>query len=383
MSITLQCSAGALVVLGGSYLRMPARAAWTATVRCASKVAPVAGERTQLVVTGEGTDAAPAPSQTFSGTVVRQRLVPGTEELFVSLVGGAGGLATFLGPSEHVAGATAVPLGVIVANILKAAGEVAGAGVLAGLNTWSVQRWNRMGGTSARDALDQLFGDVSSVSGQTLGWRILADGTFWGGLETWPAGGAADFLADNGDDGTIVYGPNGAPLFPGTTIDGSRSVEVLYTLEPPKLRAEVRRAVPGDPPYVANGLELFRGTYAGAVEVQNADGTLDVVCDDARAGELRRVPFRLGIPGATVSGIPRGTRVRVAFENGSPRGAYAAELDQDSTATHALALVGDGCSSLLLSPGSQTLSVVPFGTPLSVPIYVTGPGHKYAKGVSG
>jgi hypothetical protein len=387
VSVTLQCSAGALAVLGDSYIRIPARAAWEATLRCAAKVAPAVGEAVQLLVTGEGTSTAKAPSQTFSGTVVRRKLIPGTEELYVALVAGAGKLTTFLGPSEHVAGVTAVPLGIVIADILQAAGERPGAGVIASLDTFHVQRWNRLGGTTARDALDQAIGDVAAVTGQELGWRMLADGTFWAGVEAWPVGGAADFIEDTGDDGTLVYGPNGAPLFPGTTIDGQRAVEVTYSLEPPKLRAFVRHAIPDDPPYVARGLELYRQAYAASVETQNADGSLDVVCDDPRAGELRFVPFRLGIPGAQVSGIPRGTRVRVAFETGSPRGAIALELDQDPTATEAFALIGDSCGYLsatcAATPGPVTfiLSPTPTGSPGEVQVVLKGPGHKYLKGV--
>lgn len=389
MSVTLQCSAGALAVLGDSYLRLGLRGAWTSTVVCASKVAPATGEAVQLIVTGEGNDVAPAPSKTFSGTVLRQHLIPGTEEVHASIVAGAGKLSTFLNPADLVPGSTAVPLERVVTDIMKACGETLAAGVATALNAYNVQRWHRMGGTTARDALDQLVGDMTNVTGLQFGWRSFFDGTIWVGVETWPAGGAAEFVADNGDDGTLVYGPNGAPLFPGTVIDGQQAVEILYTLAPPKLRAEVRHPVPGDPVYVANGLELYRQLYAGNVEVQNADGTLDVVCDDARVGQLRSVPIRLGIPGAKVSGIPRLTRIRVGFENGSPRAPFASLIDLDPTATQAIALVGDGVSAgtLTVAGAGVTLQWTPPGgspgaasTSVSLTgLTVSGPGSTRVK----
>jgi hypothetical protein len=388
VSVTLRTpSAGDLAILGGSYLRLVSRGAWSATLTAAAKVKPEEGEPALLIVTGEGTAGAPAPSTTFSGTVRRSHLVPGREELVVSLVAGAGKLATVLGPDDQVGMVTALPVGLVAAAIVRAAGEVLAPGVEQALDAFSVPRWHRMGGTSGRDSLDQFLADVATATGQELGWRFLPDGTIWAGLEAWAPGGSADFVDDDGDDGTIIYAPNGAPLLPGTTIGGARAVEVLYTLDPPKLRARVRAAVAGDPPFVARGLELYRAAYGADVEVQNADGTLDVNVDDARVGGLRSVPIRLGLPGASVTGIPKGARVRIAFDRGSPRGAFACLPDQDPAATIPLALVGQvqGYLTATAPPGGGpcTLAISPVQVPNSVPLTNAGPGHKYARGMSG
>jgi hypothetical protein len=389
MTVVLHtATVGDLAVLGDSYLRLTSRGAWAATCVAATKKPPVVGEPALLTITGEAAAGQTPPSQSFVGVVRRFHVHPGRDELVVSLIGGAGGLATILGPADQIAGTTSLPAGLALRSITDAAGERLAAGVEQAFDTFNMPRWTRLGGTTAHDALDQLTGDIATVTGLEVGWRILPDGTLWAGVEAWAPGGAADFIDDDGDDGTLIYAPNGAPLLPGFTIDTFHVVEVLYLLNPPQLRARVRHAVPGDPPFVARGLELFRASYAASVVVQNVDGTLDVRCDDARVGELRSVPFRLGIPGASVTGIPADTRVRVAFENGSPRGAYACEMDQDATATHALALVGDGCgylsATVAAAPGPVTfiLSPTPTGAPGEVQITVKGPGHKFVRGLS-
>jgi hypothetical protein len=86
---------------------------------------------------------------------------------------------------------------------------------------------------------------------------------------------------------------------------------------------------------------VYRETHGALVLFQHADdGTIDVVCDDPRIGDLTRVPFRAGLPGALVE-LRDGDRVRVAFEEGDPERFYAMAPDQDATATQAVARVGD------------------------------------------
>ena len=54
--------------------------------------------------------------------------------------------------------------------------------------------------------------------------------------------------------------------------------------------------------------------YPGTVKAQHADGSMDVALDDPRFGPgPMHVPYRAGIPGATVT-VPVGARVCVGFE---------------------------------------------------------------------
>ncbi|HEY8924521.1 MAG TPA: hypothetical protein VIU64_09075, partial [Polyangia bacterium] len=192
-------------------------------------------------------------------------------------------------------------------------------------------------------------------------------------------------------DAVVLYAPNGAPLLPGQTVTSSgpagtiatRAVEVFYTLVPPQLRARVRTVMPGDPQRRPD-LSLYRTSWGATVVADNGDGTLDVTCDDARMGDLRSVPLRLGIPGCKVS-VPSGARVRVAFENGSPRGAYALAPDQDPAASIPLALVGQSIGYLTgsNSGGPVVFGVSPVPVPNSIQLTNGGPGHRYARGVSG
>jgi hypothetical protein len=77
---------------------------------------------------------------------------------------------------------------------------------------------------------------------------------------------------------------------------------------------------------VKRGLALFvRATqpvdylalYPAKVLKQNADGTLELVPDDARIPHTSNVPIRLGIPGTTVK-VAVAARVLLGFENASP-----------------------------------------------------------------
>ncbi len=159
-------------------------------------------------------------------------------------------------------------------------------------------------------------------------------------------------------------------------------------------KPEVRGAMPGDPAW-APDMGAYRASYPGTVKDQDETG-LHIVCDSAIVGDdLRSVPALVAIPGCMIT-VPEDTRIRVAFENGDPRGAVAIGIDLDANATAALALVGDA-----IMGGSFSAVGVAVGAPIQF-IYtpyqgapaapgptvtiagkVTGPGHAYAKGVSG
>ena len=396
----LRSSLGDLAITTG-YLRLAQRGNWVAAVEAAQTSAPAKGTPCSILITPESRGGPAQPPVAFIGTVLYAEAIEGSNTLTVEVVGGAGQLLTELPPVDHVAGVTQVPAGVVLAALVTALpGERLAAGVEQAFDAWALPRWHRAGGTTARDALDLLVHDLARATGLELGWRVLEDGTIWAGVETWPtldvATVATEYAGQVTTDATVLYAPSGAPLLPGQTITSTgpggtistKAVEVLYTLVAPALRARVRHTMPGDPPF-APRLDLYRSSWPAALAApQNADGTVDVTCDDARMGDLRAVPVRLGIPGASVVGLPKGARVLVAFDGASPRGAFGYLADQDPAATHPLALVGDGCGYLsatcAAAPGPVTfvLSPIATGVPGEVQITVRGPGHKYTRGVS-
>lgn len=154
--------------------------------------------------------------------------------------------------------------------------------------------------------------------------------------------------------------------------------------------------MPGDPIYLPP-LDPYRASYAGTVLDQAADGTLHITCDDPTVGnDLRNIPLRVGLPGCTVT-VPNGTRLRVLFESASPKGCYAAPMDQDPAATKALALKDDKLVCGTIS-GMVTITALNTATPVLLTYAgpfssasgaesadltgkIDSPCHKYVKGV--
>lgn len=371
----LRCTLGDLDVTE-VLLRLPLRGAWVAHLELGGTEAPTGAAALRLAREDGSID-------TFEGTIRRASVAAGSALVSVTLVGGAGRLLEVLEPREHAQGAAPVPAGLIARSIVDGAGERLTDGVEDALDAVLLSRWTRaaMPAGSAIDVLAWALG---------MGWRVLVDGSIWIGAETWPAVDASD-LAPNGDprDGSVMYAPEGAPLRPGTTIDGARAALLDYTITPGRSRVRVGASVAGDPVHVPD-LLLYRASYAGEVKTQALDGRLDVVPDDPRLPQLLGVPLRLGIPGATAT-VPAGTRVRVAFEGADPRGAYASALDMDADASAAFALVGDDVSIGYLTgtappgggPVALTISPAPpvTGLPVLLSGKVSGPGHRYLVGV--
>lgn len=375
-------------------LRLPARGNWVALLTIGASTKPTVASAATIVVTQEdGTE------DLFVGAVRATENVEGTDDLSVTIVGGADKLVDPAIPARHhTAGAQTIPAGVVAAGICAAAGEALAEGVEDALDAYPLAQWTRVAGPAglATDLLAWALG---------LAWRVLPDGSLWMGVETWPEptdeqAQRAEFYRARPADNTIVYSADGCPYFPGMTIDGVQAIEVCYHVDSNagdggRYLCEVRHAGPGDPVYSPD-LTIYRSTYAGTVMAESTDGMLEVAADDVRIGDdLRNIPARTSWPGCSMT-IPEGTRVRIAFESSSPAGCFAASsIDQDAGATSAFALVGDDidCGYLTASgvaPGSPIIfALAPPGTdppPLNS-IHIVGkevgPGHAYAKGRPG
>jgi len=366
--VRLRATVGDLPILAGGLVES-IRGNWTGTVAVHGAPLPDEGSPASIVFLRE-TGAEDA----FVGVVRRRGSAVGQAGASVTVVGGAGKLLADLPPRDHAPGVTEIPAGLVAKGIADDAGERLAAGVELGLDGRTVHRWTRIA-CPARDALDLLV-DVLG-----WGWRVQRDGSVWAGQETWPSLDVTKFLEAVPDEQGAVYACDGAPIRPGVTLttpDGAiRVAEVVYSITAGASRATVRPAVAGDPPPVRRSRELYEVAYAAMVREQAADGSLVVTCDDPRVDVLRGVPLRVGIPGALVT-VPVGARLRVRFEGADPRGAYAEALDQDPSATTAVALVGQSIGYLTATAppggGPCALALSPVVVPNSVQLTNGGPG---------
>jgi hypothetical protein len=242
------------------------------------------------------------------------------------VVGGAGGLASVLGPAPFAD----TDLRAVLSETLRDAGEQLSPD--AGDLTATVARWARVAAPAAH-----TVADVAHAAGYA--WRTLADGTVWLGPETWPAlelGADLDVIRVDPRLGRWeLAGTAALPIVPGrvVTLDGQavRVGAVEHRLHEVALRTIVLEERTTDP---ANRLmAAFEGIvrrttrqidylalYPGSVVAQDG-ALLDVELDDARFTVPRGIPYRT-LAGVAVT-VPAGARVLVGFEGGDPSRPYA------------------------------------------------------------
>lgn len=245
------------------------------------------------------------------------------------IVGGAGGLASVLGPAPFAD----TTLATVLVETLRDAGEQLAADV--GDLTATVARWARVAAPAAH-----TVADVARAAGYV--WRTLADGTVWMGAETWAAldlGADLDVIRVNPLAGRWeLAGAAALAIVPGRTVmlDGQavRVGAVEHRLHESTLRTLVFEERAADP---ANRLlAAFEGIVARAtrrldylalypgrvVEQAGEGGPLDIELDDTRFSLPRGIPY-LSLPGVELT-VPVGSRVLVGFEAGDPSKPYAA-----------------------------------------------------------
>jgi len=343
---------GAHDILGGQ-LNAPIRGPWIARIELDAD-APFPTGTATIVLARDG-GGAPA---SYVGTITHASTWQGRAKAVV--MGGAGRLLGELAPTirsrNYEPSPFPIKVSTIVEDIASDAGETLAAGVSDALGALIVPRWLRAAGTpaTALDALARVLG---------LGWRTLADGTLWVGVETWPA--ATDVAGlyqqnDDGGPGVIDAAQAASTLVPGTTVLGQQIREVVYQVA--DARCELY--------YGPNPVELFtqavqsnaiplvyRETHAATVRSQNSDDTVDLEVDDQRIKQIAKVPLRVGLPGARVL-VDEGLRVRLGFEDGDPSKPYATGIDADPTASAGVARVGDACGYLYAQLGATGIAAL-------------------------
>lgn len=241
------------------------------------------------------------------------------------IVGGAGGLASVLGPAPFAD----TTLATVLVETLRDAGEVLSPD--AGDLTTTVARWARVAAPAAH-----TVADAARAAGYV--WRTLADGTVWMGAETWAAlvlGADLDVIRVDPRLGRWeLAGAAALAIVPGRTVtlDGQavRVGAVEHRLHESTLRTlvfEERTVDPANRLLAAFDAIVARSTrrldylalYPGRVVAQDG-GALDVELDDTRFTIPRGLPYRT-LAGVAVT-VPVGARCVVGFEGGDPARPY-------------------------------------------------------------
>lgn len=293
-------------------------------------------------ITGPVTVAVGDGSLTLQGAVDR-----GGE--FVALasaiiVAGAGGLDTVAKPKHY----NSMQAGTIASDLLKNAGEV-----LSGTSDPTLLATDLDAWTTAALPVGRLFRRLLAVLGADVAWRVLPDGSFWVGRETWPDSGLTaddvDVLEQDDEQGFALLGLKVPVMLAGTSLLGRNVSYVEYAFTDvmrakvwyedanatsDRFDAAIRDAVLSSIPDVDYG-----ALYTGRVISQDG-GTVDVAPDDQRLPSMGSVPLNVGLPGASVDGTAGG-RVLIGWAARDPSKPYAVSFDTNNTVqTMLLAVIG-------------------------------------------
>lgn len=226
---------GAPVIKG--TIRLPRVGVWNADLTL-DTASPISGPVT--LATADG-------AFSLAGTGYREGVFLGT--LSLRAIGGAGGLSSAPGgigkaiPAKFYQGAT---LGLVLGDILSACGERLSATADKAVTGLVLRKWVRLAGTG-KQAIARLLDNVATS------WRILPDGTFWVGTDTFPAAPSTQFdvVERHFGEGRIVIGASQPFLFPGTLLTLPLGVStsasaltqnvsyVTYDIRADHIRAEV------------------------------------------------------------------------------------------------------------------------------------------------
>lgn len=253
----------------------------------------------------------------FHGTVLRSGVNGGRVE--TKVLGGKGLLPTVITAKDY--SSTTTVRGV-VRDILREAGET-----LSGTSEDAVlgrplNHWERSSGPASRCLRDVL----EKVPGAT--WRVLADGTVWVGLTSWPTA-SPDYTSLDEDyiHGVLTVATSRPALDPGTTFLGHRISFVTHRVRPESFRTEASLVdSPGNLlERVLQGVRReidFSRSYPCRVVSQRADGSLELLPDDEllKGRGLDKIAIHSGLP-ATVKVSPN-ARCDVAFSAGDPARPY-------------------------------------------------------------
>lgn len=169
-----------------------------------------------------------APGMKLTGGTVRRSAIV-LDSVHVLGVGGKAGLARELAPKAY----RVTTVGLIVADILREAGETLATTAHTATLGRGLSSWMRHRGTAAVQ-LDTLLAHVGAY------WRLTDAGAVWVGVDTWPTVTPNYVLTgpDRGSGRTVIAAET-AELRPGTTFLGRKVLGVRHTFEASRFRTEV------------------------------------------------------------------------------------------------------------------------------------------------
>jgi hypothetical protein len=224
----------ALVTLGGfdvieADLQIPRYGVWTVDAVVDSKDATQLQPGAQVALQVNG----PNGSLTMKCTPLPSRSAVFLDTIRLRLAAGAAGMSTIAKPAYYSSGKVTD----VVAGLLKTAGETisgtADPTVLAAL----IQRYTVFG-HPVGIAIAAL---VRAVTPAGTAWRMLADGTFWMGPESWPDSGisaSAYVVMDQlPQENRQLLGIDSPIALPGTTIAGAKVSAVHTKIRDDKIRS--------------------------------------------------------------------------------------------------------------------------------------------------
>lgn len=112
----------------------------------------------------------------------------------------------------------------------------------------------------------------------------------------------------------------------------------------------------------------YLAAYPCRVVKQNADGTLELVPDDARLSSYSKVPIRYGVPGVSAT-IAAGARVLLEFAGADPQKPIATVWESASV-TQINIVTGAGAT---INIGGATSTAINLGAALQIVARATDP----------
>lgn len=375
-------------VLAGS-VHMPRTGCWHADLEL-DHDEPLSGA---VVIDADGT--------TFRGTVTRGGALVGAAS--VRVAGGTGGLRQSVGAQAYVASSAET----VIRDLLGAVGESLSATSNTALLARTLGHWHRAAGP-AGTALSLVTRAVGAT------WRMLADGTVWVGVDTYPAQ-VFEHVELDPDPllGTWTLQDDAWHLRPGVSIGGrrdqtgkivdarrvsrvehsvgSRGRRTTYWVDESEAPGSLERIQETLRKVIRNATAetAYHCMYSAIVQRQDAEGLLDLMPDDPeiRGTGTSKVPIRHGLPGCQVR-VPVGSEVLLGFEDGDPSKPFAAlwrkgDVQSISLPDGARPVARQGDPVVVYFPPSipvsGTLNGAPFaGTMVitsSAPGIIIGPGN--------
>jgi hypothetical protein len=273
----------------------------------------------------------------------------------VRIVAGAGGLPKPATAKYY----QQVPARIVLLDLLAAAGESLSPKADTSALSTILASWTVKTGPVA-EAIALLMDKLGAS------WRMLADGSFWCGQESWPDAGIEYTIEQHDTAHNQLTLSSEAPLLlPGTTIEGLRASYVEHHVSPEKVETNVLlqasdgggdrsseafvKMVRASVPQID-----YHGLYRAQILAQSTDKrTVDVRPDDARFPQMSGVPIRHGLPGVTVQITP-GAYVLVGWMGADPLKTYCA-VWEDNAQPISITITNIAGDSITLSGGQVTI----------------------------